>query len=121
MFKYLFRWQKGRQLSGYDKMLLAALMCPFKLDMYLLRFPTGSEIASHTDKVLSGRHFRLNIVIKEAKKGGHFYCDTPLFETKRIKLFRPDVNEHAVTRIDSGCRYVFSIGWLRSEHKDSND
>jgi len=114
MFKYLFRWQKGRQRSGYDKMLLAALIWPFKFDMYLLRFPTGSEIAPHTDKVLSGRHFRLNIVIIEAHEGGDFCCSATIFETRRIKLFRPDLYEHAVTRIDSGCRYVFSIGWVSS-------
>ena len=60
----LFRWQRGRQKSGYDKMLLCGALWPIKFDTYLLKFPEGSEILSHTDKVASGKHYRLNIVIK---------------------------------------------------------
>ena len=110
--KDLFRWRRGRQMSGYEKMLLVAnpLMIPF--DCYLLRFRKGAAIAKHTDPVDGRRHYRLNIVVKEASKGGHFICANPLFETKRIKLFRPDVSPHAVTRVGEGTRYVLSIGWV---------
>lgn len=108
-----FRWQRGRQKSGYDKMLLLQSMWPLPLDAYLLRFPKGSEIRPHTDPVSEGRHYRLNFVVKKANVGGEFVCVTPIFETGRIKFFRPDACEHSVSRVIKGSRYVFSIGWVR--------
>jgi hypothetical protein len=49
------RWQKGRQNSGYDKLLLAAVPFPIPFDRYLLRFPEGSQIPPHRDPVRAGR------------------------------------------------------------------
>jgi hypothetical protein len=89
-------------------------MWPIKFDMYLLKFPEGSEIAPHVDKVSNGRHFRLNIVLNHAVEGGEFACDSPMFETNRIKLFRPDICQHSVTRVEQGSRYLLSIGWVKN-------
>lgn len=113
--KTAFRWQKGRQMSGYDKMLIIHGMWPLPFDCYILRFPVGAEIKSHVDQVKSGKHFRLNIVIKRAMNGGEFVCTHPIYTSKRIKYFRPDVCEHSVTRIEQGTRYVLSVGWIRKE------
>jgi len=110
----LFRWERGRQNSGYDKMLLCGATWPIKFDTYLLKFPEGSEISPHTDKVVSGKHYRLNIVIKNAVEGGEFICSNPIYETKRIKLFRPDESEHQVSKIVKGNRYLLSIGWVKN-------
>lgn len=110
----LFRWERGRQKSGYDKMLLCGAIWPIKFDSYLLKFPEGSEIKPHTDKVTSGKHYRLNIVIKNADDGGEFICSNPIFESKRIKLFRPDISEHQVSKIVKGNRYLLSIGWIKN-------
>lgn len=112
IFKNLFRWQRGRQQSGYDKMLLCGAYWPVKFDTYLIRFPLGSEIKPHVDKVSSGRHFRLNIIIKNAQLGGEFICENSLFQSNRIKLFRPDITKHQVTKITKGSRYILSIGWI---------
>lgn len=109
----MFRWQQGRQVSGYEKMLLATAKWPIPFDIYLLKFGLGARIDGHTDKVEHGEHHRLNIVLKKAKKGGEFLCLNPIYESSRIKYFRPDVSEHAVTEVEAGCRYVLSIGWLR--------
>jgi hypothetical protein len=109
-----FRWQRGRQGTGYDKMLLATARWPLPFDSYLIRYPEGSEIPPHTDPVQAGRHYRLNIVLKSPRSGGEFVCATPVFETRRIKLFRPDACEHSVTRVVGGSRYVFSLGWVRA-------
>jgi hypothetical protein len=35
MFNKLFRWQRGRQKTGYDKMLLCGALWPIKFDVYL--------------------------------------------------------------------------------------
>ena len=112
-FRQAFRWQRGRQQSGYDKMLLLQSLWPLPFDVYILRFPLGSEIAPHTDPVSTGQHYRLNIVLKRAKAGGEFICATPIYASPRIKLFRPDACEHSVTRVTEGSRYVLSIGWVR--------
>lgn len=110
----LFRWESGRQKSGYDKMLVCGAVWPIKFDTYLLRFPEGSEVPAHTDKVSSGKHYRLNIVLKNAREGGEFICQNPIFASKRIKLFRPDVSEHRVSKVLKGNRYLLSIGWVRT-------
>ncbi len=116
-FKTVFRWQRGRQNSGYDKMLLWQSWLPILFDLYLLRYPEGSEVPPHHDEVSFGRHYRLNIILTQAKKGGDFYCANPIFATQRIKIFRPDINEHSVSRVEKGTRYVFSLGWVRRERK----
>jgi len=111
-----FRLQRGRQAGGYDKMLLAtAARWPLPFDCYLIRYPEDSFIMPHTDPVTAGRHYRLNIVLKSPKRGGEFICADPIFETHRIKLFRPDACEHSVTRVEGGSRYVLSIGWVRND------
>jgi hypothetical protein len=107
------RWREGRQRSGYDKMLLLQSAWPLPFDVYLLRFREGSEIPPHTDAVASGRHYRCNVVVRSAKQGGEFVCATPIFATRRIKLFRPDACVHSVTRVVEGTRYVLSVGWVR--------
>jgi hypothetical protein len=106
------RWQRGRQASGYDKLLIAKSKW-LRFDCYLLHFPEGSSIPPHTDPVRVGRHYRLSIVLKSPSAGGEFICATPIFETGRIKFFRPDACEHSVTRVEGGSRYVLSVGWVR--------
>ena len=109
-----FRWQKGRQNTGYEKMLLATAKWPLAFDVYLLRFFPGHEIASHKDEVQKGEHHRINIILKSAKEGGEFICKDSIYESKWLKYFRPDVSEHQVTKIIKGNRYVFSLGWIRN-------
>lgn len=118
MMKMLFpnriwlNWQKGRQQSGYDKLLLAYISMGIKVDLFLLRFPIGSEIPPHRDIVKAGRHFRLNIIIKKSKEGGEFICEKPILNLDRIKLFRSDVYTHSVTKVSGSTRYVLSVGWI---------
>jgi hypothetical protein len=111
-----FRWQRGRQGTGYDRMLLLTAPWPIPFDSYLIRYPDGSEIPPHTDPVQDKRHYRLNIILKSPRAGGEFVCAAPLFERRRIKLFRPDVCAHSVTRVQGGGRYVLSIGWVLGEN-----
>ncbi len=114
LFINWLRWRSGRQQSGYEKMLLIANPYLLPFDCYILRFRKGAEIPAHTDPVSDKRHYRLNIVVKKARRGGEFVCSEPIFENQRIKLFRPDLVSHSVTRVIEGTRYVVSIGWVRS-------
>lgn len=111
--KTAFRWQNGRQGSGYDKMLLLSALTPIAFDSYLIRYPVGSFIAPHIDPVTDKKHFRLNIVLKKSQAGGEFICKNPIFESERIKFFRPDVSEHSVTEVKGSARYILSLGWVR--------
>ena len=111
-----FRWQSGRQGSGYDKMLLLTAPWPVPFDSYLIRYPEGSSVPPHTDPVQRGRHYRLNIILKAPKSGGEFVCSHPIYSSSRIKLFRPDACEHSVTLVQGGSRYVLSIGWVRGKN-----
>ena len=111
-----FRWQQGRQGTGYDKMLLITAPWPVPFDSYLIRYPEGSEIPPHTDPVAKGRHYRLNVILKAPKSGGDFVCSEPIWETRRIKLFRPDKSSHSVSRVVGGSRYVLSLGWVLGRH-----
>ena len=115
--RFAFRWQSGRQGTGYDKMLLITAHWPIPFDSYLLRYPDGSEIPAHTDPVDDKRHYRLNVILKQSKSGGTFVCEDPIFQTNRIKLFRPDVSRHSVTRVSGGSRYVFSFGWVLGDNR----
>ena len=93
-------------------MLLLTASWPIPFDSYLIRYPEGSAIPPHIDKVESGRHYRLNIILKSPASGGEFICKDPLFATSRVKFFRPDISEHSVTQVVGGSRYVFSLGWV---------
>lgn len=108
-----WRWQSGRQDSGYEKMLLLQSLLPLPFDCYIIRYRPGAYIPPHIDKVDSGKHYRLNIVVKKSIEGGDFVCKNPIINTPRIKLFRPDMCEHSVTKVIKGNRYLLSIGWIR--------
>lgn len=114
-----FRWQRGRQGTGYDKMLLATSPWPLPFDSYLIRYPEGSEIPPHTDPVADGRHYRLNVILRAPRSGGEFVCQNPIISTRRIKVFRPDTCLHSVTRVVGGSRYVLSIGWVLGKNTRS--
>lgn len=103
-------WIFGRQKSGYLKKCIFQSET-LRADCYILKYPTGSEIKPHTDPVQRGRHYRLNIILKNGQ-GGKFICDGKFFKFGPIIFFRPDLYEHSVTPITAGTRYVLSIGFV---------
>jgi hypothetical protein len=111
-FKTTWRWQLGRQGTGYEKCLLLTGLWPKPFDLYLLRYRPGHGIPPHRDPVPNGRHFRANIILCRGKSGGAFLCDAPLFASPRLFVFRSDLSEHAVEPMVSGTRYVLSLGWI---------
>lgn len=103
-----WRWNLGRQNTGYETFLFWIFSFS---DAYLLRYSEGTVIPPHTDPIKNKRHFRLNIVIWNAADGGKFHCDNMIFESKRFKFFRPDLNIHSVDPIKHGTRLVLSLGF----------
>jgi hypothetical protein len=62
--------------------------------------------------VTASVHLRNWMRWQSPRAGGEFICANPIFETKRIKLFRSDVSMHSVTKVQGGSRYVLSLGWV---------
>lgn len=107
-------YQKGRHKTGYLKRkLFEFTLGTWGFDGYLLRYPEGAYIPTHTDPVEGRHHTRLNIELRKAQEGGVFHANGPVFRLPRITLFRPDVVEHEVTEITHGMRLVLSFGWAR--------
>lgn len=110
----MFNWIKGRQNTGYEKLKLFQFLV---FDCYILRYKVGDFIPLHNDPVPGYRHFRLNIILKRAKRGGHAYFshtdNLATFiqnEEQNITLFRSDAITHSVTRIIEGERIVLTFG-----------
>ncbi len=86
----LFRWQYGRQRSGYRVFCFWNwLSC----DGYIIHIPPGTTILPHTDVVDGKRHFRLNIDLWGRCR---MLIDKHLWQFWRFTLFRPDVYRHSV-------------------------
>lgn len=113
-FKNAWRWQLGRQGTGYEKCLLLTGTWPVPFDLYLLRYRPGQGIPPHRDPVPGQRHFRANLVLARGQEGGAFRCEHTLFSKGRLHVFRSDLAEHAVEPMVRGTRYVLSLGWLRN-------
>lgn len=103
-------FQKGRQGSGYEKLKLWSIE-KLKTDAYIIKYPEGSSITPHTDPVDGNKHYRLNLVLKRARVGGLFRCSMPILAVgQRLFVFRPDEQEHEVSTIEEGSRWVLSLG-----------
>jgi hypothetical protein len=105
------KWEEGRQKTGYMKKCLINSK-RFKFDVYLLKYPEGSEIPEHIDSAIIPfhEHHRLNIELKRAEFGGSFRMNGYV-KPRRVHYFRPDLVPHSVDKIRKGTRYVLSIGW----------
>lgn len=104
-------WEEGRQKSGYLKNKIFSLsFLGIGFDCYLIKYPKNSAVEKHTDKVDSKKHYRLNYVYKHSDLGGLFILNGRVCRHQSLIFFRPDVDEHAVTKIVEGERKVFSLG-----------
>jgi hypothetical protein len=97
-----FRWQPGRQGTGYRKLLLAQGR---RWDLYVLDYPAGSSIPVHTDPVPGRRHWRANLVLL----GERTFEGDAVVRVGPLVVFRPDVTPHAVARVTRR-RVVLSLG-----------
>jgi hypothetical protein len=85
-----------------------------RLTVYLVRYPTGHSILPHVDNVAEGRLYKLNLVLVKPEAGGEFVCERTILDLLgRIVLFRPDLHEHRVTRIERGRRWLLSFALAR--------
>jgi hypothetical protein len=106
-------WVPGRLGSGYFKFpLVSASLFGFGFDSFILKMPTGSVIERHTDPAIFGkRHFRTNFIFRRAEDGGRFILVDGYAGHGRFHIFRPDIEEHCVSRVNKGTRYALSVGF----------
>lgn len=114
----LWSWNKGRLGSGYRKFVLAYSEF-FKFDAYLLVIPKGVVVPPHFDSAPEGyQHFRFNLTLRRAHSGGETLIrlgkDWRILSA-RSYTFRPDIQEHMVTRVHCGSLWLLSIGWLKHD------
>jgi hypothetical protein len=98
----LFRWERGRQDTGYRKLLLAR---GGRWDLYVLDYPPGTSIPTHTDPVEGRKHWRANLVLWGERA---FEGDAAL-RVGPLVVFRPDVMPHGVATVERR-RVVLSFG-----------
>jgi hypothetical protein len=104
-------WRTGRQGGGYQ--VWTIFNCQWLMaDCHVIKYPEGVELVMHTDPVSTGyRHHRINFVIWKPKIGGRFICKDAWRWGTRLFYFRPDIMPHRVSKMISGSRWVFSLGW----------
>jgi len=97
-----FRWQPGRQGTGYRKLLLAQ---GGRWDLYVLDYPPGTSIPTHVDAVPGRRHWRANLVLC----GERSFQGAAALRIGPLVVFRPDVTPHSVEQVTRR-RVVLSFG-----------
>lgn len=85
-----------------------------RLGIYLVHYSAGHAIMPHVDMVAEGRLYKLNCVVVKPRAGGEFWCEKTIFNLfGRIVLFRPDLYQHRVSRIERGSRWLLSFALAR--------
>jgi len=68
----------------------------------------------HVDMVAAGRLYKLNCVLVKPKRGGEFSCERTIVNVfDRVVVFRPDLYQHRVSRIERGNRWLLSFALMR--------
>ena len=111
------RWQGGRQGGDYSK-LLVAKSARLRFDLYVLRFPTGSQVKMHQDPAPEGfEHHRVNWTLRFARRGGLTLIECGdrkmRLEERRLYRFRPDTRKHLMPEVKEGEVLMVSFGWLK--------
>lgn len=116
----LFKWEKGRQNTGYEKFTIAYSKL-LKFDCYFIFYDTNTYIPPHKDPAPEGyKMYRLNIEFTKAIEGGEFKCEKVIWSLfNRVFLFRPDLYEHSVNRVTKGTRHILSFGKLMKDRKNA--
>jgi hypothetical protein len=108
------KWVKGRQNTGYEKMLIFQFQLFGKgFDCYLLRYRKDDEIPAHVDPIPGKKHYRLNVELVKAKIGGDlffYHKRSWQHQYRKWVFFRSDLQPHKVTRVIKGERIVLTFG-----------
>lgn len=112
----LFRWLAGRQPGvDYKKLCFLSLkIWKYGFDGYILRYEPNTKLPFHLDPV-NGRMWRLNITLWGnsvffIKNTGGLSVGWRGY-TRKINLFRPDIQPHALRTYSK--TYKLSFGFVK--------
>lgn len=106
---------KSRSRPQGDVVKNRVLLQSRRLSIYLVYYPQGHAIMPHIDMVSEGRLYKLNCVLVRPRAGGSFHCEKTIFNLfDRLVLFRPDIYQHRVSRIERGSRWLLSFAFMRA-------
>ena len=102
-------WQQSKHAMSLN-VKTRILFYSKRLSVYLVRYPEGHKVVPHVNMVYEGRLYKLNCVLVEPKTGGEFVCEKNVFNLfGRVILFRPDLYQHRVSKIERGNRWLLSF------------
>lgn len=109
------KWENGRLHKAFVVPYQKIKLFQFTLykviyDGYLIKYPFGSGIPWHRDKVPGRVHWRLNFILWNAIVGGEDEYRGEVFSFWRFRVFRSDEVQHRVTEVLAGTRYILSFG-----------
>lgn len=85
-----------------------------RLSIYLVRYSAGHRILPHVDMVSEGQLYKLNCVLVKPRVGGEFVCEKTMLNLfGRLIIFRPDLHQHQVSKIQQGNRWLLSFALTR--------
>lgn len=105
----MFNWQDGRQGTGYRKLLIFQ---KWFFDCWIIDYPIGSFIPTHTDPVPGKKHYRLNIKLC----GEDGFIGKNIFKFWGVYFFRPDIEPHSVAEVKTR-RILLSLGFATKDKK----
>ena len=93
-----------------NRIINRTLLLTRRLTINLVTYSEGHRVSRHLDMIESGRYYKLNFILWNAKRGGEFKTEGVIFSLlNRIILFRPDLYEHSVSEIEQGKRVLLSF------------
>lgn len=107
----MFKWKQGRRATGYLKCHLFSGSWPTFFDCWLLKFPVESFVDMHTDQYSGGKHYRMNITLTTSFQEMVLHGEY-IYNSKYIKIFRPDLYKHGLPKVFNRAIYMLSIGWV---------
>lgn len=81
-------------------------------DAVFLKYPEGGSIMPHRDKHVLGKHLRCGILLQRPQMGGTLFIDNEevCMNPGDAVIYRADEEEHWVTTVLQGERYLLAIG-----------
>lgn len=103
----------GAKLSFQHHALSLKWPFLFTLQLHIAKYDVGDLLAEHTDTVGLGRMWRVQFVLRNAKRGGDLLCERFVVNRPRFKIFEPGKYKHEVTEVRDGQRLVLNFGiWI---------
>lgn len=101
-------WVKGRRSDDYHKLKVFSF---WRFDCYFIKYGHDFQLDLHIDEVMGFEHYRCNIQLRG--QSDMYFLDAPIYQSKRIKIFRADRPHGLSFTKERGL--MISFGWIKKE------